>query len=45
MVYKDLIISTIVDIITLLWSSEVYKDLIISTIVDANAQPRQRDSL
>ena len=33
-VYKDLIISTIVDASSLLYSSSVYKDLIISTIVD-----------
>ena len=37
-VYKDLIISTIVDIITLvLFEIRVYKDLIISTIVDFSA--------
>ena len=33
-VYKDLIISTIVDILFLGGFSGVYKDLIISTIVD-----------
>ena len=38
MVYKDLIISTIVDAISLRFAdTKVYKDLIISTIVD---QPR-----
>ena len=33
-VYKDLIISTIVDFIILFFVCFVYKDLIISTIVD-----------
>ena len=33
-VYKDLIISTIVDIVSLTRLVTVYKDLIISTIVD-----------
>ena len=33
-VYKDLIISTIVDLLLSLGSFHVYKDLIISTIVD-----------
>ena len=34
-VYKDLIISTIVDIPEAIEPTEVYKDLIISTIVDS----------
>ena len=39
MVYKDLIISTIVDrLCRLLCSDEVYKDLIISTIVDMETE-------
>ena len=33
-VYKDLIISTIVDLVCICRTLHVYKDLIISTIVD-----------
>ena len=36
-VYKDLIISTIVDVVLLGLTLLVYKDLIISTIVDIRA--------